>query len=200
MSSSLPPLLPHATRDLARFAAETRFADIPAGVIDKVKLSILDGLGVCLHGSTLPWTQKVRDVVLADGGKPIASVWNSGAKVGLAGAVLVNSTAGHAFEMDDIHKESILHPNSLSVPTALALAEADPALHRPRHRRRDRDGRRDRHPDRQCRDHGAVPQRLPSAGHVRRLRRRRHGGPSAEALAPSRCSMRSASPVRSAPA
>src|SRR6185436_1297243 len=128
MSSSVPPLLPHATRDLARFAAGTRFADIPAPVIDKVKLSLLDGLGVCLHGSTLPWTRMVRDVVLADGGKPIASVWNSGAKVGLSGAVLVNSTAGHAFEMDDIHKESILHPNSLSVPTALALAEADPTL------------------------------------------------------------------------
>src|SRR6185369_459063 len=77
---------------------------------------------------TLPWTRMVRDVVLADGGKPIASVWNSGAKVGLAGAVLVNSTAGHAFEMDDIHKEAIIHPNSLSVPTALALAEADPSI------------------------------------------------------------------------
>src|SRR6476661_7918763 len=100
MSSSLPPLLPHATRDLARFAAATRYADIPANVIDKVKLSILDGLGVCLHGATLPWTKMVRDVVLADGGKPIASVWSSGAKVGLSGAVLVNSTAGHAVEMD----------------------------------------------------------------------------------------------------
>jgi 2-methylcitrate dehydratase PrpD len=30
--------------------------------------------------------------------------------------------------MDDIHKESIVHPNSLAVPVALALAEADPAL------------------------------------------------------------------------
>jgi 2-methylcitrate dehydratase PrpD len=128
MSASLPPLLPHATRDLARFAAGLRFADLPGGVVEQVKLSILDGLGVCLHGSTLPWTQKVRALVLEDGGKPLASVWNSGAKVGLAGAVLVNSTAGHAFEMDDIHKESILHPNSLSVPTALALAEADPTL------------------------------------------------------------------------
>jgi 2-methylcitrate dehydratase PrpD len=128
MSSSVPALLPHATRDLARFAAATRYADIPPAVLDKVKLSILDGLGVCLHGATLPWTRKVRDMVLEDGGKPRASVWGSGAKVGLAGAVLVNSTAGHAFEMDDIHKESIIHPNSLSVPTALALAESDPSI------------------------------------------------------------------------
>lgn len=128
MSSSVPPLLPHATRDLARFAAAARFADLPAAVVERVKLSLLDGLGVCLHGSTLPWTERLRDVVLEDGGKPLASIWNSGAKVGLTGAVLVNSTAGHAFEMDDIHKESIVHPNSLSVPTALALAEADGTL------------------------------------------------------------------------
>src|SRR3954465_8579733 len=128
MSSSVPALLPHATRDLARFAAATRYADIPPAVLDKVKLSILDGLGVCLHGATLPWTRKVRDMVREDVGKPRASVWGSGAKVGLSGAVLVNSTAGHAFEMDDIHKESIIHPNSLSVPTALALAEADRPL------------------------------------------------------------------------
>jgi aconitate decarboxylase len=128
MSSSVSPLLPHATRDLARFAANTRFEDVPHHVIDRVKLSFLDGIGVCLHGSTLPWTQRVRDMVLDEGGKPLVSVWNSGAKVGLTGAVLVNSTAGHAFEMDDIHKESILHPNSLAVPTALALGEADPTL------------------------------------------------------------------------
>ena len=128
MSSSVPPLLTNATRDLARFAAETRPGDIPAAVIERVKLSFLDGLGVCLHGSTLPWTERVRDVVLEEGGHPIASIWNTGVKTALTGAVLVNSTAGHAFEMDDIHKESILHPNSLAVPTALALAEADPTL------------------------------------------------------------------------
>ena len=109
MTASLPPLLPHATRDLARFAAATRFADLPATVVERVKLSLLDGLGVCLHGSTLPWTERLRDVVLEDGGKPLASIWNNGTKVGLTSAVLVNSTAGHAFEMDDIHKESILH-------------------------------------------------------------------------------------------
>ena len=128
MSSSVQPILANATRDLARFAAETRADDIPASVIDRIKLSFLDGLGVCLHGTTLPWTQRVRDVVLEEGGHPIASVWNTGIKTALTGAVLVNSTAGHAFEMDDIHKESILHPNSLAVPTALALTEADTSL------------------------------------------------------------------------
>lgn len=125
MSSSVKPILAEATRDLARFAADTPTEAIPGSVIDRVKLSFLDGLGVCLHGSTLPWTRHVRDMVVEEGGNPRASIWNSGQRTGLANAVLVNSTAGHAFEMDDIHKESILHPNSLAVPTALALAEAD---------------------------------------------------------------------------
>jgi aconitate decarboxylase len=128
MSSSTPPLLPHATRDLAKFAAETRPDDIPAGVVDRIKLSFLDGLGVCLHGATLPWTRRVRDVVVEEGGNPVASLWGSGVRTSLTNAVLVNSTAGHAFEMDDIHKESIVHPNSLGVPVALALAEADRTL------------------------------------------------------------------------
>jgi aconitate decarboxylase len=128
MSSSQPPLLPNATRRLARFAAETRDSEIPLAVVERVKLSFIDGLGVCLHGSTLPWTRKVSEVVQEEGGKGVASLWGNGHRASLTNAVLVNSTAGHAFEMDDIHKESIVHPNSLALPVALALAEADPLL------------------------------------------------------------------------
>jgi 2-methylcitrate dehydratase PrpD len=128
VTSSQPPLLPDATRDLARFAAETRDRDIPADVVERIKLSFLDGLGVALRGTTFPWTRMVREVVQDEGGNGIASLWGSGARTSLTNAALFNGTAGHAFEMDDIHKESIVHPNSLAVPVALALAEADPAL------------------------------------------------------------------------
>ena len=128
MSSLQPSLLPNATRDLARFAVETQGSEIPVDVIERVKLSFLDGLGVCLHGSTLPWTRKVFEIVQEEGGKNVASLWGSGYRTSLTNAVLVNSTAGHAFEMDDIHTESIVHPNSLAVPAALALAEVDPSL------------------------------------------------------------------------
>src|SRR5215469_11723673 len=128
MTSSKPPLLPDATRDLARFAADTPDRAVPPAVIDRIKLSVLDGLGVCLRGTTFPWTAMVRALVQDEGGHPIASLWGAGMRTSLANAVLVNGTAGHAFEMDDIHTESILHPNSLAVPVALALAESNPAL------------------------------------------------------------------------
>lgn len=124
MTASLPPLLPDATRDLARFAAALRFEDLPAAVVERAKLCLLDGIGVCLHGAALPWTRILREVVLADGGAAQAMIWGSGAKASLAQAVLVNASAGHAFEMDDIHKDSVLHPNSLATPIGLGFAEA----------------------------------------------------------------------------
>jgi aconitate decarboxylase len=128
MANSQSPLLSDATRDLARFAAETRPDEIPPEVIERIKLSVIDGLGVCLHGTTLPWTRMVYEVVQEEGGNRVASLWGTGRQSSLTNTVLFNSTAGHAFEMDDIHKESILHPNSLAVPVALALAEAHPSL------------------------------------------------------------------------
>lgn len=118
------PLLLDATRDLARFAAELRFDDIPAPVVGHAKLCILDGLGVALFGANLPWTRHVRDLAVTEGAHPVASIWGTAHRVSVGQASLVNGTAGHAFEMDDIHKESILHPNSLANPVAFALAEA----------------------------------------------------------------------------
>lgn len=134
MQTTMPAPAPDGgapTRELARFAARLRFEDIPPALVAQIRLHVLDGIGVCLHGASLPWTRRVADMVLAEGGKPAAALWGHGgadaARTSVSQAVLVNATAGHAFEMDDIHKESILHPNSLAVPVALALAETLPA-------------------------------------------------------------------------
>ncbi len=125
MSGAQRPLLEHATRDLARFAAGLRFEAIPGDTVARIKLSVLDSIGCCLHGVTLPWTRRVERMALAEGAAPKASIFGGGGKTSPALAVLVNSTAGHAFELDDIHKESIIHPGSIATPVALALAEAN---------------------------------------------------------------------------
>jgi len=125
MSSSQPPLLENATRDLARYAAQLRYEDIPAEAVDRMKTSLLDSIGCCLYGATLPWTQRVQALAEAEQAAPVASLWGSGRKTSIANAVLINGTAGHAFELDDIHKESIVHAGSIAVPVALAYAERD---------------------------------------------------------------------------
>ncbi len=123
MSSALPPLLENATRDLARFASALQYQDIPFEVVERIKLSVLDSIGCCLFGATLPWTQKVAALAEMEGARPVASLMGMGKQSSVALAVLVNATAGHAFELDDIHKESIVHAGSLATPIALAFAE-----------------------------------------------------------------------------
>lgn len=124
MSSNKPPLLPDATRDLARFGAALRYEDIPAEAIARIKLSLLDSLGCCLFGATLPWTRKVAELADGEQAKPVATLIGLGRKTSPALAALVNGTSGHAFELDDIHKESIVHAGSIATPVALNLAEA----------------------------------------------------------------------------
>lgn len=124
MNASLPPLQPGATAELAEFASSLAFDSIPEMVIERVRMCLLDGIGVCLHGSTLPWSRMVQDMVLSEGGPPEASLFGAGRKASWSQAVLANATAGHAFEMDDIHTESVLHPNSITTPIALGFAEA----------------------------------------------------------------------------
>lgn len=124
MSSAKLPLLENATRDLARFASAIQFSDLPAEVVERIKLCVLDHIGCVLYGATLPWTQKVAELALAEEAKPAASLYGMGKKTSVALAALVNGTSGHAFELDDIHKESIVHIGSLAPPVALGFAEA----------------------------------------------------------------------------
>ncbi len=112
------------TETLAAFAAGLTFEDLPEKLIAHMRLSALDALGCCLVGATLPWTRMVADLVRAEGGAPQARLIGTGDRVPLAAAALVNATAGHAFELDDIHRDSIIHPNSICVPVALNCAEA----------------------------------------------------------------------------
>jgi 2-methylcitrate dehydratase PrpD len=128
MTLDSKPLLADATRDLARFASDLTFDQIPQSVVQHAKLCMLDGIGVCLQGAALPWTKIVQDMVIAEGGNPVATIWGRGQRTSWSQAVLANSTAGHAFEMDDIHKDSVLHPNSLTVPIALGYGETEPQM------------------------------------------------------------------------
>ncbi len=116
-------LLPGASRALARFGADLTFDKLPGPVVDHLKLAILDGLGCIRLGATLPWTAHVAAMVAADGGTPEATAFGVAAKVPAAAAAMVNGTAGHAFELDYIHRDSIIHPNSLTLAVTLALAE-----------------------------------------------------------------------------
>src|SRR5258707_13152442 len=113
-----------ATRELAAFAVAPSYGDLPKPVVERLKSCILDALGCCMFGGTLPWTAMLIDLVREEGGNPQARVIGTGLKTSVSQAVLIGATAGHGFEMDDIHAAAHLHAGSLALPVALALADA----------------------------------------------------------------------------
>jgi len=123
MSTKNSPLVQDASKALADFASHLQYDAIPQHVVDRMKLCVLDSIGCCLHGVTLPWTKSVESMVMDEGASPIASIFGTPYKTSAGNAALVNGTAGHAFEFDDMHKESILHPGSIAIPVLFALVE-----------------------------------------------------------------------------
>lgn len=113
------------TGQLAAFATSLRYEDLPSDVVAKAKACIVDALGCCLAGVTQSWTQSVIAFVEEEGGRPRSRIVGTNLRAGVAQAALVGSTAGHGFEMDDIHVVAHLHAGSLTVPVALAIADAE---------------------------------------------------------------------------
>ena len=123
MSTKNSPLVQDASKALADFASHLQYDAISQDVVNRMKLCVLDSIGCCLHGVTLPWTKSVESMVMDEGASPIASIFGTPHKSSAGNAALVNGTAGHAFEFDDMHKESILHPGSIAIPVLFALVE-----------------------------------------------------------------------------
>ncbi len=112
-----------STEVLGRFVSDTAPQDIPAEVIEHSKLCLLDTIGCGLFGSTLPQSSIVRDALVglgAGGGEGV--VWGSRERLTAPDAALVNGTSVHAFELDDLHPRSIVHPGSVVTTAALATA------------------------------------------------------------------------------
>ena len=108
------------TRALAEYIANAKFSDLPPSVVAHTKLFVLDTLGVGIYGAGLPWSERLRATAQAmeAGGK--AAVWCTPLNFSAPTAAMINATAVHAFELDDIGPGG--HNGSVTLGSALALA------------------------------------------------------------------------------
>lgn len=113
------------TARIAEFVAGLGFNAIPSEVISHVKLCLLDTLGCALYGSTLPWGKTIIQFVKECGEGRGALIWVDGTEVPSPNAPLANGTLIHSFELDDIHREAVLHPGAVTLPAADALVRQD---------------------------------------------------------------------------
>jgi len=114
-----------STARLAEWASSLEFEDIPDVVVEAAETLLLDCLGCTLYAAALPWSRIVQEHVRAEAAPALAGVWGTSLRTSVPLAALANGTAGHGFEIDDVDHRSGLHVGSVTVPVALALAEAD---------------------------------------------------------------------------
>jgi aconitate decarboxylase len=118
---------PH-TRAIAQFISQLRYEDVPAEVVARIKLLILDSLGCALYGSNLEWSRILRATL---GGLDITKacrVWGTTEFLSAPHAALVNGTLIQSFELDDVHRQGVLHVGAVTLPPLLAITELRPGL------------------------------------------------------------------------
>ncbi len=113
------------TRKLAEFSADLSYDALPADVVARTKLLILDIAGIIVRArhdaeSTPSLMKSVERLGLMGGD---CSVMGDGAAYAPTAAALVNGTLAHSLDFDDTHAAASLHSSAPIVPAALAAAE-----------------------------------------------------------------------------
>jgi aconitate decarboxylase len=115
------------TPRLGQWVSELTLASVPADVVAHLKLCVLDSIGCGLFGAAQRWGKIAGDVAVGFSGSGVSSLFGRAEKVSPPDAALANGTAVHGFEIDDAHVASSHHPGAVTLPAALAVAEAKAA-------------------------------------------------------------------------
>jgi len=109
---------------LACYSSTLQFVDLPAEVISHARWAILDTMGVALGGIGSKEGKALLAALKDFGSGSQATIWGTAARATAPIAALVNGTAAHVLELDDIGNG---HKGSVVVPASLAVAEAQGA-------------------------------------------------------------------------
>jgi aconitate decarboxylase len=116
------------TRGIAAFVAGLAYEGIPADVIARIKLLILDSLGCALYGTELPWSRILMTTLVGLDHTKACAVWGTDRRLSAPHAALVNGTLVQSFELDDVHRAGVLHVGAVTLPALLAVAELRPGM------------------------------------------------------------------------
>ena len=110
---------------LGQFISAFRSTELSPSQGRLIKTYFLDWLGSAIAGRDEVPVRAMTELVGELGGKTESTVIADDTKTNCLLAALANGAASHVVEMDDLHRESILHPATAVIPAALALAERE---------------------------------------------------------------------------
>src|SRR5580700_3950288 len=118
-------VLSNETIALAHYAANLRFEDLPAEVVQRAKDCIIDTAAAIIYGNTIPWSGAVVGYAQRMGPGGRSRILGAGAAVQPAVAALANGTLSHAFELDNvvINPGAGVHGGATLLPPGLAMAQ-----------------------------------------------------------------------------
>jgi 2-methylcitrate dehydratase PrpD len=111
-----------ATADLADFACAQRPA-VP-GHAGHFARALLDTVGCALAATPSDLGALLRSWCERERTTGRSTVWATGEQVSAAQAALLNGTAGHALDWDDVSPGSVMHPSVVLIPALMAEAGA----------------------------------------------------------------------------
>ena len=113
----------HVVERFAEFAQRMRAQPLPPEVLHHAKRVVIDWYAAALPGARVaPATLLER--AFADELDRGEARLVAGRRATIRAAALINGTAAHTVEVDDIFREGIYHPGAPTIPAALALAQA----------------------------------------------------------------------------
>src|SRR6201987_1949914 len=116
------------TGRIAEFVSQLKYEHIPAEVRERLKLLILDSLGCAIYGAHLEWCRILRETLEQVDKTRETSIWGTDRRLSSAHAALVNGTQVQSFELDDVHREGVLHVGAVTLPALIAVAETHAQL------------------------------------------------------------------------
>ena len=123
-ASSLPSRSTGVTGALAQYVSALKYAELDERTCRVARHCLLDWVAVAIGGADDQTTRILRTVAEQAGGEPQASIVR-GTRSSALQAALVNGTAGHALDFDDVHYAMPGHPSAAVAPAVMALAERD---------------------------------------------------------------------------
>lgn len=111
------------SRQIAEFAVDLKYDDLPENVLHEVKRFLYDSIGCAYGGYHTKDVNILREIYLGMGGREEATLIGFGDRMPAVNATLVNSLMIRALDFNDIYwKEDPSHPSDL-IPAALSVGE-----------------------------------------------------------------------------
>jgi 2-methylcitrate dehydratase PrpD len=110
---------------LAAWSAGLAWRDVPDDQRPLVGLRVLDTVGLMLAGYETQAARAAFAIGRGQGGTPESILLLTGERTSAATAALVHGTIAHCRDFDDTFLDSVVHPGSTVIATALAVGEAE---------------------------------------------------------------------------